>query len=165
MKLNAFGDSLVIRETKSKLTSVLIPFLNWVAFLPLPPFLLACLPSFLLSPAPPFLPSFLLYLLFSFSNLLSTLREPKESQGQLVSSFGAFPRWGNWVRDRCGKLVGNILVHLDFIYGFILINVNRDFQVALGPGFALKKDIWRYPETLLSRSWRLTFGSVIKPRD
>lgn len=50
MKLNAFGDSLVVSKIKSKLPSVMTPFLNWVAFLPLPP----CLPSFF-SP-PPFLP-------------------------------------------------------------------------------------------------------------
>lgn len=51
IKLNAFGDSLVVRKIENKLTSVLIPFLNWVAFLPLP---------FL----PPLLPSFILCLLF-----------------------------------------------------------------------------------------------------
>lgn len=52
MKLNAFGDSLVVSKIKSKLPSVMTPFLNWVAFLPLPP----CLPSFF-SPLPFSLPA------------------------------------------------------------------------------------------------------------
>lgn len=46
IKLNAFGDSLVVRKIENKLTSVLIPFLNWVTFLPLPFLPTPPLPSF-----------------------------------------------------------------------------------------------------------------------
>lgn len=58
MKLNAFGDSLVVSKIKSKLPSVMIPFSlgGFSASSSLPAFLFSSLPFSLPASLPPLLP-------------------------------------------------------------------------------------------------------------
>ena len=149
MQFHAIGHSLVERniKSKSKLTSVLIPFLKGLVFLDfffllshsvsLLLFLLSFLPFFLsfspslslfLFPFLSFFPFPFFYFLFSLSFSFLFLKicflpleNPENHSGNLLP-LHSVPHHGEEIEWGIGvAIVGNILVHQDFICCFIVI--------------------------------------------